>query len=220
MWLDLVHSSNHNICSWIPLKTQNRAEETISKLKEVLLLTLGYHKLLDIERTNVMVIQARCYESKWFVNHHLVAPQTGWYLLYLWHVFRRRINVHPRWMKEILSTDIGPGSYECNESFTRKRNTINTFNLKNNISGWKREYEVQRNATIPNLFSRNLKLSKDAQVNVIYFKRFDKIDVDNGVMWWFLDMNTFFDKMLAWLLLNFFVVHYFLSNKSTQQIFL
>ncbi|CAH8630505.1 unnamed protein product [Schistosoma guineensis] len=76
---------------------------------------------------------------------------------------RRRINVHPRWMKEILSTDIGPGSYECNESFTRKRNTINTFNLKNNISGWKREYEVQRNATIPNLFSRNLKLSKESQ---------------------------------------------------------
>lgn len=85
-------------------------------------------------------------------------------------------------MKEILSTDIGPGSYECNESFTRKRNTINTFNLKNNISGWKREYEVQRNATIPNLFSRNLKLSKESQVNVIYFKRFGKIDVDNGVM--------------------------------------
>uniref|UniRef100_A0A094ZYM1 Lymphocyte expansion molecule n=1 Tax=Schistosoma haematobium TaxID=6185 RepID=A0A094ZYM1_SCHHA len=75
---------------------------------------------------------------------------------------RRRINVHPRWMKEILSTDIGPGSYECDESFTR-RNAINTPNLKNNISGWKREYEVQRNATIPNLFSRNLKLSKESQ---------------------------------------------------------
>ncbi|XP_018654002.1 hypothetical protein Smp_134340 [Schistosoma mansoni] len=66
-------------------------------------------------------------------------------------------------MKEILSTDIGPGCYEYDESLTLKRNTINTPNLKNNISGWKREYEVQRNATIPNLFTRNLKLSKEAQ---------------------------------------------------------
>uniref|UniRef100_A0A5K4F0G5 Lymphocyte expansion molecule n=1 Tax=Schistosoma mansoni TaxID=6183 RepID=A0A5K4F0G5_SCHMA len=76
---------------------------------------------------------------------------------------RQRVNVHPRWMKEILSTDIGPGCYEYDESLTLKRNTINTPNLKNNISGWKREYEVQRNATIPNLFTRNLKLSKEAQ---------------------------------------------------------
>ncbi|CAH8572494.1 unnamed protein product [Schistosoma turkestanicum] len=65
-------------------------------------------------------------------------------------------------MKEYLPTNIGPGSYECNDSFTTKEKIKTSTDIKD-MSGWKRGYEAKRNATIPNLFSRSLKLIKESQ---------------------------------------------------------
>ncbi|KAH8863680.1 Lymphocyte expansion molecule isoform 1 [Schistosoma japonicum] len=76
---------------------------------------------------------------------------------------RQRINVHPRWRKEILSADLGLGCYDHNSSFEGKGNVLSSTHYKS-VLDWKRQYESQRNASIPTLFSRSVKHSREIQL--------------------------------------------------------
>ncbi|CAH8641350.1 unnamed protein product [Heterobilharzia americana] len=75
---------------------------------------------------------------------------------------RNVINVHPKWMKQVSAVNLGPGCYDINLTGNKTRHST-AASYYSSLLGWKRQYEVKRLASIPNLFSRNLKLSKESQ---------------------------------------------------------